>query len=78
MTKTKRQNFSRFNQPVQCRSCDRMTTWSDSNGYHGLDLCKTCFDAASMENEHNDGYHADKPNNGCKQCMKALGQPEVQ
>jgi hypothetical protein len=54
---TKRQNFSRFNQPRPCRVCGKNTTWSDANGYAGLGLCEACFDAATLENAHEDGYH---------------------
>lgn len=67
MTRRK-QNFSRFNQPVACRMCGKSTTWSDANGHAGLALCKDCFEEASLENEHNDGYHVTHKHPACPQC----------
>lgn len=69
MTRRK-QNFSRFNQPVACRMCGKKTTWSDANGYAGLALCRVCFDAATMENAHLDGNHAEKPDMDCPLCER--------
>ena len=65
-----RARFSRFNQPVACHMCGKRTTWSEANGNGGLDLCRSCFEKASIENEHYDGYHADTPNAGCPLCRK--------
>jgi len=69
--KTKRQNFGRFNQPVACRMCGKNTTWSEANGYCGLDLCRDCFEAASLENEHFDGHHANQPHADCPHCKQS-------
>jgi hypothetical protein len=67
--KRKLNTFSRFNQPKPCRMCGKGTTWSDSNGYCGLGLCKPCYELATMDNEHYDGYHADAPNAACRLCQ---------
>ena len=69
MKRPKQQNFSRFNQPVPCRGCSKLTTWSEANGNGGLDLCKDCFEAASMDNEHWDGYHTE-PKADCRLCAQ--------
>ena len=69
--KQRMKNFSRHNQPVACRSCGKLTTWSEANGYGGLGLCGPCFDEASLENEHFDGHHQDAPHKGCKHCQGA-------
>jgi hypothetical protein len=53
--------FDRFNQPVRCRMCSKLTTFSEVNGYVGLDLCGPCFDAAGAENEVLDRYVPDPP-----------------
>jgi hypothetical protein len=65
----KKANFSRYNQPVACRMCGKKTTWSEANGNCGLDLCRKCFDQATMDNEHYDGYH-ETPNTGCRLCKE--------
>ena len=68
-----RMKFNRFNQPKPCRTCGKNTTWSEANGYSGLGLCEKCFDAATIENAHLDGYH-DKDRDGfdadCPLCQK--------
>jgi len=69
-----KQKFSRRNQPVECRMCKKLTTWSDSNGYAGLALCKACFEEASLENEHFDGYHAETPHKACPHCQKGVAR----
>jgi hypothetical protein len=64
--------FGRFNQPVPCRSCGKLTTWSEANGNCGLDLCQACYDDATLENAHFDGYHtADRDGFAadCKHCV---------
>lgn len=71
---TKRQNFSRWNQPVHCRMCGKLTTWSGASGKGGLELCKACFDQATLDNEHYDGYHAETPHAGCALCRAARGE----
>jgi len=68
----KRANFSRFNQPVACHSCGKATTWSEANGYCGLGLCRACFEQATMDNAHYDGYH-ETPNAACRLCKAAEG-----
>jgi hypothetical protein len=68
----KRQTFSRYNQPRHCRICGKLTTWSEANGHGGLDLCQKCFDAATIQNEHYDGYHNDVPKADCPLCRKEV------
>lgn len=70
---TTRAKFTRFLQPVTCHSCGKRTTWSDANGNIGLDLCKDCFDAATLENAHFDGYHEGAPDAACKHCKPGPG-----
>jgi ribosomal protein S14 len=65
-----RKNFSRYNQPKVCRLCGKLTTYSEVSGHHGLDLCRVCFDEATLENEHFDGHHEDEPKAGCVHCQK--------
>lgn len=62
-------NFSRFNQPVACRLCGKKTTWSEANGNHGLDLCRACFEAATLENDHHDNGH-EQIVDGCPVCAE--------
>lgn len=68
--KNKHASFSRFNQPKACRMCGKLTTWSEANGYCGLGLCRPCFDAATIQNEHFDGYHQDAPKASCPLCQE--------
>jgi hypothetical protein len=70
----KRATFSRFNQPVPCHSCGKPTTWSEANGYCGLGLCKACFEQATMDNAHYDGYHEETPNAACRLCKTVSPQ----
>lgn len=65
----KRANFSRFNQPKPCGICGKSTTWSEANGNIGLDLCRACYEAATLDNEHYDGYH-ETPNADCRLCRQ--------
>jgi len=69
-----KQNFSRRNQPVACRMCGKLTTWSDVNGFVGLALCKPCFDAATLENGHFDGAHEVYPQRDCPHCIEKQKQ----
>jgi len=71
---TKRAQFSRRNQPVKCRICGKLTTWSDVNGNRGLDLCKDCFDRATLDNEHYDGHHEGAPNGSCRLCNSEVAK----
>jgi hypothetical protein len=74
MTKAK---FSRWNQPVPCRMCGKQTTWSEANGYAGLDLCEKCFDRATLENAHVDGYHKEGRDGfaaDCRMCWEEKKQ----
>lgn len=66
--------FSRFNQPVECRVCHRMTT-EVVDGCIGLDLCRACREAAEMENEHSDGHHEGAPHADCPDCRAAAPAP---
>lgn len=68
-----KQKFSRFNQPIACRMCGKSTTWSEVNGNSGLELCRACFEKATLENEHYDGYH-EQPHANCQLCIQ--GQKE--
>src|SRR5262245_49607300 len=67
-TKNTMAKFSRWNQPVPCRMCGKKTTWAEGNGYVGLDLCKKCFDLATLENAHNDGYHKEGRDGFAEDC----------
>jgi hypothetical protein len=63
-------NFSRFNQPQKCHACGKLSTWSEANGYGGLNLCRECFDRATLQNDHFDNGHAEVKA-GCPECEKA-------
>ena len=68
-----RNRLSRWNQPEPCRMCGKLTTWSEVNGHCGLGLCQGCFDKATTENAHLDGYHAadaDGPDPDCPLCKE--------
>lgn len=54
-----------------CKSAkiDRKTQGKDST------MCRECFDAAGLENEHADGEHADAPVQGCPDCPKIEDAP---
>jgi hypothetical protein len=75
--KTKRNTFSRFNQPVPCRMCGKSTTWSEANGNHGLDLCGPCFERAGLENDHLDNGHGSAVA-GCPVCEKTAAAAKVE
>ena len=54
--------------------CGKKTTWSESNGNCGLDLCEACFNQATMDNEHYDGLHSAPEgarNPACRFCTGA-------
>lgn len=40
------------------------------------DMCRDCYYEAGLENEHNDGYHADEPNTDCALCKSGAPGPE--
>lgn len=61
--------FSRHNQPVKCRLCGKVTAHGD---HSGAELCKPCYDAAGLENEHNDYGHT-SPVKGCPACAALQG-----
>jgi hypothetical protein len=59
---------------AKCADCgvknvDKKTQGSDST------LCRDCFDAAGLENEHSDGFHTDAPVYGCPDCPKTEDAP---
>lgn len=58
-----RNRFSRYNQPVRC-VCGKLTTQTVGGG---TELCRACYDAAGLENEHNDNGHAERVK-GCPVC----------
>jgi hypothetical protein len=62
--------FSRFNQPVPCRMCGKLTL-ENVNGCIGLELCAPCQEAAGLENEHSDVGH-DTPVPNCPTCNKEV------
>jgi len=74
-SRTRKARFSRFNQPVKCRACGKMTT-QDVQGCLGLDLCGPCIREAELENEHNDSGHP-TPVAGCPDCRDAAPEPEA-
>lgn len=56
--------FTRRIQPAPCLVCRAETT-----GVEGTKLCRACFDAAGLENEHADGLHNDGAAvRGCPSC----------
>ena len=61
-----RQRFSRFNQPIKCRGCGKLTTERVA-GTYGLDMCQVCIREAELENEHLDTGHAERVE-GCPTC----------
>lgn len=64
-----RGKFGRYNQPVRCQGCGKLTR-EDVGG--GTQLCKRCYDEAGLENEHQDGYHDKEPNKDCPMCKEAV------
>lgn len=61
------QRFSRHNQPCKCRMCGKTTT-KNVDGCLYIQLCRPCYEAAGLENEHSDGYHANTPHPDCPDC----------
>lgn len=49
--------FQRGSGAYKCSECGKRTRETGA-GESGVDLCKTCFDLASRENEHLDGHHS--------------------
>ncbi len=59
--------FERGTGCYTCRACGRRTRETgDSEGQ--AVLCRSCYRAAGIENEHYDGYHADEPDADCPLC----------
>lgn len=55
----------------QTAKIDRKTQGKDST------MCRDCFDAAGLENEHADGAHEDAPAYGCPDCPTDEPKTEV-
>lgn len=53
----------------QTAKIDRKTQGKDST------MCRDCFDAAGLENEHADGAHEDAPVQGCPDCPTSDDAP---
>ena len=51
---------------INCRSCGKRTT-SGIDGSN-VDLCRPCFEASGLENEHSD-YGHDTKEEGCPTCF---------
>ena len=63
----KRTSFSSLNTLATCRDCGKRTH-SSIDGCVDVRLCRSCFDAAGMENAHFDGHHTDEADADCKYC----------
>lgn len=61
--------FSNQNKLCRCRICDKLTH-SNIDGWMDAELCRKCYEAATMENEHLDGHHTDKPHPKCPDCKE--------
>jgi hypothetical protein len=52
-----------------CYACQKSKlSWEWTRDSSGIDLCAACYDEAGLENEHQDGYHAEKPVSDCPMC----------
>lgn len=51
-----------------CRDCGKRTR-DTGNDEAGVELCRACYVAAGIENEHNDGWHTDNPHPDCPDCQ---------
>ena len=51
----------------ECRSCGKQTR-DTGEGEVSARLCLSCWNAAGLENEHNDGHHEGNPNPDCPMC----------
>lgn len=67
--------FSSTNKIAKCRVCGKLTH-SSINGDMSIELCRPCYDAAGVENEHLDGHHEGSPKKGCPNCSEYKGRPE--
>lgn len=61
-----RLHYKLRNARVKCRGCDQRFRAIDLD--MSTRMCEECFDAAGLENEHNDGHHDDNPDPGCPWC----------
>ena len=52
----------------KCRVCGKLTH-STIDGNLDLRLCAKCTELAYLENDHNDGAHADEPHPDCRDCQ---------
>jgi hypothetical protein len=53
----------------RCYSCQKdkpAHEWTRDSS--GIDLCAACYDEAGLEDEHQDGYHAEEPVSDCPMC----------
>lgn len=50
-----------------CDSCGKRTR-ETGEGESSVKLCLKCFNEASLENEHLDGFHKSNPVKGCPLC----------
>jgi len=54
-----------------CTHCGVLSWASRQNETANRAMCQGCYDSAGYENEHEDGYHSDRPETLCPICNPA-------
>lgn len=62
-----RAKFSGLNKLCKCGCCG-MKTHSSIDGNVGIELCRTCYESAGLQNEHSDRGHATRKDD-CPSCQ---------